>query len=273
MHEGEHGQEAPSNALYEQFSCDPPDLSSERGSGVQDQQDCVDQGTLSRRPLEVSPEHASEGNRIDQDTCSTAHYSVEHAGEYWTPVNTLAYTNFHRFQGECAGERRSKYPLSPLMPRRRDCMDSLRLKWHWRPSPTFTLLTKFVYRTSLQPLSSIHLQETIHIGSKARDLISRVDALEKCFDSSPSDVAEMKNRGEVILYAIICPTISSAEFPIASSRASRNYFARCARSQGRGNPLTRFSTAEICSNLSRIYERLYLTTRFAFHPGSLVDAQ
>lgn len=153
MHEGEHGQEVPSNALYEQFSCDPPDLSSGSGSEVQNRQGCVDQGTLSRRPLEVSLEHASEGDHIDQDACSTAHYSGEHAGEYWSPVNTLAYINLHRFQGENAGERRSRYPLSPLMPRRRDCTDSLRLKWPWRPSPTFTPLTKFVYHTSLQPLS------------------------------------------------------------------------------------------------------------------------
>ncbi|KAF9784394.1 hypothetical protein BJ322DRAFT_1211430 [Thelephora terrestris] len=44
-----------------------------------------------------------------------------------------------------------------------------------------------------------HRQEIIHIGNKAKGLISRVDALENLFNSRPSDAAERRHRDEVIL--------------------------------------------------------------------------
>ena len=108
-------------------------------------------------------------------------------------------------------------------------------------------------------LIQTHLQETNPVGSKAKHMISRVDALEEHFDSRPSDIAQQKHRGEVIRYAIFCPTVLDPETFLVCSRVSRD---SCS--------LRTFKTIEIYSNFSKIYERLYLTTRFVCYPGVVV---
>ena len=129
-------------------------------------------------------------------------------------------------------------------------MDSVRLKPPSRPSPMFMLIAKFVYESFLSMLIQTNLQETNPIGNKAKDMVLCVDALEKHFDSRPSDVAQQRHRGEVIRYATICPTVLDAEtFPVCS-RASRHSYS-----------LVAYKTMEIYSNFSKIYERLYLIIR------------
>ena len=110
-------------------------------------------------------------------------------------------------------------------------------------------------------LIQTHLQETNPIGNKAKDTILCVDALEKHFDSRPSDVAQQRHWREVIRYFTICPTVLDAEtFPVCS-RASRHSYS-----------LVAYKTMEIYSNFSKIYERLYLIIRSVCSPGALTDA-
>lgn len=158
----------------------------------------------------------------------------------------LACVDFYHFQEENAGTRCSRRPLFPLMVRTIRHMDLVHLKLFWGASSTPTYITKFVYNTSPKILLQTHFQENIQVRNKAEDLIPRVDAMEKHFDSHPSDVAELRRRDEVILYAIIRPTVLGAEFFPVSSRTSRNGFGCCAESRGRSNPLTTFRTMETC---------------------------
>lgn len=55
-------------------------------------------------------------------------------------------------------------------------------------------------------LPNIAFEQTIPqgtvVGNKIEDLLLRVVALEKSFDSRPNDVAEQRRRGEVIRYAV-----------------------------------------------------------------------
>ena len=49
----------------------------------------------------------------------------------------------------------------------------------------------------------MHLQETVAVGNKIEDLLSRIVALEECFDSRPDDVAEQRRRNELRWFVII----------------------------------------------------------------------
>ena len=109
-------------------------------------------------------------------------------------------------------------------------------------------------------LIQTRLQGTNHIRTKAKDMISCVDALEKHFDSCPSDVAQQRHRWEVIRYATICPTVLDAESFPACSRVSRESYL-----------LITVKTMEIYVNFSKMYERLYLATRFDCDHDDRVD--
>ena len=137
-------------------------------------------------------------------------------------------------------------------------MDSRRLKLPWGQSPAFARFAKFVNDTSLQTLLRTYLQEALPVRNKAEDLVSRVDALEKHFDSPPSDVAEQRHRSEVLRYAIIFLTVLGAEsLPVRSGTL-----------RGRYSPMTS-KVMGISPSFSKTYERLYLTTRFARYPDAL----
>ena len=126
------------------------------------------------------------------------------------------------------------------------------------------MIARYVYDTPLRSVLQTQLQDSV--PNKAKDLISRVDALQKHFYSPPSDVAEQRDRDELIRYTTICPIVLGAEsFPV-SLMTPRDNFACYTRSQGRTNSLTTFGTADIYLNSLRIYERLYLITRFVRHP-------
>lgn len=53
------------------------------------------------------------------------------------------------------------------------------------------------------PLSQIHLQESVAVGNKVENLLSRINALEERFGSRPDDVAEQRRRGKLIRYAML----------------------------------------------------------------------
>ena len=63
----------------------------------------------------------------------------------------------------------------------------------------FLLNIKFAFNSLLEIiLQQTNLQGTIPIGKKIEDLLSRIAALEKHFDSLPRDIAELRLRSEVI---------------------------------------------------------------------------
>ena len=45
------------------------------------------------------------------------------------------------------------------------------------------------------------------MGNKVVTLLSRIVALEDCFDSPPSSVAEQRRRGDLIWYATTLPPL------------------------------------------------------------------
>ena len=51
----------------------------------------------------------------------------------------------------------------------------------------------------------MHLQGTIAVGNRIEDLLSRIVALEECFDSRPDNVEEHRRRDELRWCVIIPP--------------------------------------------------------------------
>lgn len=112
----------------------------------------------------------------------------------------------------------------------------------------------------------IHFQETIPVGNKIEDLLSRISALEKRVDSDPSDAAEERSWDKMILYVIVPLVVLGAEFLPASFRISEVNSGCCTAGQGNNDfpPTTKMIQicSNFCSNFSKTYERLSLITRF-----------
>ena len=203
MDQREREQGVPSDVLEQWSTHDVPDPSiAERESKALDQPVNDDRGAFTERPSEIPPEHASEGGYISQSAGDTAYLSGKDGGEGRSPNNPTVCVNLYQFQGENLGIQYLGSPLFPPMLRKKQNMDSVRLKLPSGPSPTSALFARFVDYSSPQTLLQTCLQETIF---KAEDLVARVDALEKHFDSPPSNVLEQRHRSEVIRYVIISP--------------------------------------------------------------------
>ena len=96
----------------------------------------------------------------------------------------------------------------PMM--RRPGPDSVLLKPCFLP---FMLITRFACNSlSKILLWQTNLQETDAIVNKAEDLLSRIDTLEQCFNSCPSDREELNRRADVIRCVAISHVALGAEF-------------------------------------------------------------
>ncbi|KAF9644524.1 hypothetical protein BDM02DRAFT_936188 [Thelephora ganbajun] len=98
-------------------------------------------------------------------------------------------------------------------------------------------------------------QETVAIGNKIEDLLSRIVALEEHFYSRPDDVEEQRRRNNLI-----------REF----SRIEGQLRSLSLRSLSRDDLLNMFKTTNKFMGSSKIYGGLSLITRFVHDPGSLV---
>jgi hypothetical protein len=68
---------------------------------------------------------------------------------------------------------------------------------------------KSVYDSPLKILLQLtHLQETIAVGNKIENLLSRIAGLEALFATRPGNVEEQRRRSELIRYAVIPPLYS-----------------------------------------------------------------
>lgn len=92
----------------------------------------------------------------------------------------------------------------------------------------FIPITKFVSGFLIESSLTL-LQGFIAVRNKNEDLLSRIAALEKHFNSRPNDIPELRLRSEVIWYAPIPPVVFGAKFLPASSRELRSNFGCCAR--------------------------------------------
>ena len=62
-------------------------------------------------------------------------------------------------------------------------------------------------------ISLQNFQETAAVGNKISNLLSRIVALESCFDSRPSDVAEQRRRDDLIRYGTTIPPLLPVLIP------------------------------------------------------------
>lgn len=57
----------------------------------------------------------------------------------------------------------------------------------------------------IEPLKILFQQGSVGVGSTIELLLSRIVALEECFDSRPGDVAEQRRRDDLIMYVLVFP--------------------------------------------------------------------
>ena len=78
----------------------------------------------------------------------------------------------------------------------------------WGTLPHFVPTTRFAHIPMLISAISHNFQENSAVGNKVSNLLSRIDALEDCFDSPPSGVPEQGRRVDLIRYwAAILPLL------------------------------------------------------------------
>ena len=80
-------------------------------------------------------------------------------------------------------------------------------KWPWGASLHFAPTTRFAYDPLLTTIISHSFQETVAVGNKVSNLLSRIVALEDCFDSPPSDVADQRRRDDLIRCGATIPPL------------------------------------------------------------------
>ena len=108
-------------------------------------------------------------------------------------------------------------------------------------------------------LGLTHLQETPTIRNKAEDLICRVDALEKQYDSQPGTVTEQRRRSEVVRYVIFFLVAFRAEFLLANARKSGDKYGLFLSAIHSNLPT---ATKERLPSSSKIYVKLSSIIRF-----------
>ena len=77
----------------------------------------------------------------------------------------------------------------------------------WETSPQFVPTTRFAYDPLLTTIISHNFQETVAVGNKISNLLSRIVALEDCFDSPPSGVPEQRHRVDLIWCGATVPPL------------------------------------------------------------------
>ena len=97
-------------------------------------------------------------------------------------------------------------------------MDSARSKLFWNPSPPLVSITRFVYETLIKGPSQTYPQGIAPVGNKAKDLISRVNALDQLFGTRPDDVEDQRLRDELIWYTAFFSHRNSALSPFQQVR-------------------------------------------------------
>ena len=91
----------------------------------------------------------------------------------------------------------------------------------WGTSLHFVPTTQFVYHPLLVATISHHFQETSAVENKISNLLSRIVALEDCFDSPPSDVPEQRRRVDLIRCGPLFLLYSPCSFPLSKLDAIR----------------------------------------------------
>ena len=132
----------------------------------------------------------------------------------------------------------------------------------WGTSPHFVPTTRFVYDPRLTTIISHNFQETVAVGNRISNLLSRIVTLEDCFDSRPSDVAERRRRDDLIRCGATSILYSRVHFLLASSIPLRNNCGCFPRSLGCFCLLTMSKPGKMHSGFSKISKRQSSTIRF-----------
>ena len=100
------------------------------------------------------------------------------------------------------------------------------------------------------------------MGNKVANLLSRIVALEDCFDSPPSGVPEQRRRVDLIWCGATIPPLLRAHFLSASSIPSGNNCGCFPRSRDCFGPLITPKPAKMRSSFWKIPKRRSSTIRF-----------
>ena len=76
-------------------------------------------------------------------------------------------------------------------------------KSSWRKFAHFLPIARFAYSLLHRIVLSHNFQETFAVGNRVANLLSPIVALEDCFDSLPSGVAEQRRQKGLIRYAAV----------------------------------------------------------------------
>ena len=104
----------------------------------------------------------------------------------------------------------------------------------------------------------------MEIKNKIDLLLSHVAGLEECFDSCPSDEAELRRRDGTMLYAMIHILMDDSKFLLVSSGALRD---NCRRSWGSSHLLITLKTHKTYSDFSKIFRSQSSAIRFVYDPA------
>ena len=92
----------------------------------------------------------------------------------------------------------------------------------WGTFPHFVPTTGFVYDPLLITIISHNFQETSVVENKISNLLSRIVALEDCFDSPPSSVPDQRRRDDLIRCGATIPPLLPVLIPLSKLDAIRN---------------------------------------------------
>ena len=141
----------------------------------------------------------------------------------------------------------------------------------WGTSQHFVPTTRLACNLPLTIIISHNFQETTTVGDKLSNLISRIVALESCFDSRPSDVEEQRRRDDLIRCVTVPALLPICSFPPRKLEAINEQLPLFSEKSGLIRPADYVQASEVAFRLLEDIQEAILNYQVRLQPDALLD--